>query len=351
MVKRVVKHYLVPHEGNAYKPHFFRPKAVVTVSLFAVIVFIVTFGYSLILPRLDYLAAVLPSVLTDLANGDRQIYSLQNLTVNPQLVAAAKEKAEDMARFSYFAHVSPTGITPWYWISKSGYRFIYAGENLAINFSESGDVNKAWMDSPTHRANILNGNFSEIGIATAEGIYEGRPTIFVVQMFGRPVQAVAVAPTKPALALPGPKVAEAEVVAPTPKPTPAPEASPTPSNTPTLVAMPPVEPVTETPTFIAVKSAEAGVELEPAPVADSETLGAAEYSKTQDKILTNPKSVMHLVYAGLLALVLLAIVLSLVIELKKHHAKHLVSGVFLVALIIALSFAYEHVATATLLVR
>jgi hypothetical protein len=104
-------------------------------------------------------------------------------------------KAEHMAEHEYFAHVSPDGIDPWYWFHRSGYKFEKAGENLAINFVDSGDVNRAWMDSPGHRANILNGNFTEIGIAAVSGTYKGKKTIYVVQLFGTPASApVAAAP-------------------------------------------------------------------------------------------------------------------------------------------------------------
>ena len=60
-------------------------------------------------------------------------------------------KAQDMATLGYFAHVSPDGKTPWYWIEKVGYDYQYAGENLAINFSDSKDVTNAWMASPLHK--------------------------------------------------------------------------------------------------------------------------------------------------------------------------------------------------------
>ncbi len=96
-------------------------------------------------------------------------------------------KADDMATKGYFAHTSPEGLTPWYWFAQVGYNYTYAGENLAINFNESKDVDTAWLASPTHRANILNSHYTEIGIATAQGMYKGVQATFVVQMFGTPV--------------------------------------------------------------------------------------------------------------------------------------------------------------------
>jgi hypothetical protein len=110
------------------------------------------------------------------------------------LTVAAQDKANDEATKGYFAHTSPQGLTPWYWFQQVGYNFDYAGENLAVNFSDSEDVTTAWMNSPEHRANILNTDFTQIGIAAAQGVYEGEPTTFVVEEFGTPAPAAAPTP-------------------------------------------------------------------------------------------------------------------------------------------------------------
>ena len=136
-------------------------------------------------------AAVVSAILVELANGDRVANALGSLTVNPRLVEAAQAKANDMAARGYFAHASPEGLDSWYWFEKAGYEYDYAGENLAMDFSDSGAVERAWMASPTHRDNILNGKYTEIGIATADGVYLGRTTTFVVQMFGASSIALA----------------------------------------------------------------------------------------------------------------------------------------------------------------
>jgi hypothetical protein len=136
---------------------------------------------------------VLPIVLVNITNNDRGEEGLTELTVNPILEEAARMKVEHMVKNSYFAHVSPDGLDPWYWLYRAGYTFTEAGENLAVNFSDSEDVVKAWMNSPGHRANILNGKFTEIGIAAAKGQYKGKKTVFVVQMFGTPAK-IAQAP-------------------------------------------------------------------------------------------------------------------------------------------------------------
>lgn len=133
-----------------------------------------------------FLAAVIAAVLVDVANDDRAAQELNGLRINPKLVAAAQMKADDMAAKSYFSHTTPEGYDSWHWFRAVEYDYAYAGENLAVDFSESNDVEKAWMNSPTHRDNILNKNYTEIGIATAKGMYKGHETVFAVQMFGRP---------------------------------------------------------------------------------------------------------------------------------------------------------------------
>lgn len=160
--------------------------------------------------RIGSLASVISSALVDLTNTDRAENGIDGLTRSPLLTAAAQAKADDMATKGYFSHVSPDGKDSWYWFKKSEYPFVYAGENLAVDFSDSIDVERAWMHSPAHRTNILNGHFTEIGIATAQGVFEGRTTTFVVQMFGTPAPKSAtlairtlsssIEPTVPALA-------------------------------------------------------------------------------------------------------------------------------------------------------
>lgn len=109
---------------------------------------------------------------------------LPPLSENPVLDRAAALKAADMMQKNYFAHTSPDGTDPWHWFKVSGYNYRFAGENLAIGYVDSQEVNQAWLDSPTHRANILNRNYKEIGIAVLQGSFQGAKTTVVVQEFG-----------------------------------------------------------------------------------------------------------------------------------------------------------------------
>jgi uncharacterized protein YkwD len=117
----------------------------------------------------------------------RQNEGLPNLTYNEKLSQAAAEKAKNMFQENYWAHVSPSGIEPWYFIKQAEYEYLYAGENLAVDFSDSTDVVEAWYNSPSHRENLLSSNFSDIGFAVANGELKGRKTTIVVQMFGSPL--------------------------------------------------------------------------------------------------------------------------------------------------------------------
>jgi len=125
----------------------------------------------------------LPAALTSLANVDRGRNGLAGLTEDALLAKAAQAKAEDMARNGYFAHVSPTGATFRDVLASVGYEYTYAGENLAVDFTESADVETAWMNSPTHRANILKDEYTHVGFGIAEGMYEGREVTFVAEFF------------------------------------------------------------------------------------------------------------------------------------------------------------------------
>src|SRR5262245_48692304 len=103
-----------------------------------------------------------PRISTDqilkLVNQDRETYGLPKLSNNPILDKAALAKAEDMLTFNYFDHISPTGTKPWAFFKELGYNYVYAGENLAINFTDANDLENSWMKSPKHRDNILSPN-------------------------------------------------------------------------------------------------------------------------------------------------------------------------------------------------
>jgi hypothetical protein len=179
--------FLVPSEHNGYRPDSLEARAAGIMLALIMMSFALANVQSLLLVTSDWFtASILPAALVDLTNDERDSEGLTTLTRSARLDAAAQLKADNMAAEGYFSHDSPTGVTPWHWFNEVGYEYAYAGENLAVHFSDSEDVVTAWMNSPGHRANIMNGRYSEIGIGTAKGTYKGSPTVFVVQLFGTP---------------------------------------------------------------------------------------------------------------------------------------------------------------------
>jgi len=116
-----------------------------------------------------------------LMNADRAASGLPALKLNNKLTGLARDYAQDMINRNFFSHYNPEGQSPFDRMQQYGINYHYAGENLAINSSvESAE--KAFMNSPGHRANILNENYSEIGIGVK---YDGSQ-VYVVQEFIKP---------------------------------------------------------------------------------------------------------------------------------------------------------------------
>lgn len=212
-MRKKLKDYFIPHEGNDYKPHSLQKAAVTGMAFMVLFSFALTNLQSILWLSSDWLVStILPAVIVEMTNEERAAGALGSVRRSAILDRAATLKAQDMATKQYFSHNSPSGVTPWYWFGQAGYTFVHAGENLAIHFTDSGDVVEAWMESPTHRANIMNGNYTEIGVGTAEGEYEGFKTVYVVQLFGTPAAAATVAGENTAVEPPPPPPATPPVV-------------------------------------------------------------------------------------------------------------------------------------------
>ncbi len=123
-------------------------------------------------------------------NAHRKEHGAAALVPNDALNAAAETKLKDLFAKQYFEHESPDGIGPGTLAGQAGYLYVLVGENLALgNFKDDQALVQAWMNSPGHRANILEPKYAEIGIAVGRGVYEGRNTWIAVQEFGRPQAA------------------------------------------------------------------------------------------------------------------------------------------------------------------
>jgi hypothetical protein len=227
-------------------------------------------------------AEVLPAVLSDLTNSERQSQNLPTLTVSPLLNEASQMKANDMATNGYFAHTSPTGKTPWYWLEQVGYNYQYAGENLAINFSDSKDVTDAWMASPEHRANIVKGQYTDIGTAVATGMYQGHQAVFVVQDYA--------------------------------------------NSLPTTVQVQPVKTVKEISSVTTVK--------EPANVLGAETVAIPIKQPTfWQMLIASPRNATNIILYVVFVIIVVALLLYIFVKRKNHHIDLITNGLIVIAVI------------------
>lgn len=163
---------------------------------------------------LSYATNTSPAGLLSATNAQRTAGGVGSLKANSKLASAAQAKAADMVARDYWAHVTPDGKQPWVFITNAGYQYLAAGENLAYGFLSSGDTITGWMNSPSHRTNLMNSDFTEVGFGmanSADFVDSGQQTV-VVAMYGKPQSAeppaLAAGPTKPSKPAPKPKPVE-----------------------------------------------------------------------------------------------------------------------------------------------
>ena len=176
----------IPCQENDYRPKFLQSRFLFYYLIGLLVLKLVIVPFLLYFPKTVFFAEITQSVLINLTNQERQTSGVGILKENEILNQAALLKAQDILEKDYFAHYSPEGISPWYWFDQAGYRYQAAGENLAIGFLDSKEVSQAWMASPSHKKNIINPKYQDIGIAVAKGDFKGRETVVVVQLFGVP---------------------------------------------------------------------------------------------------------------------------------------------------------------------
>lgn len=115
----------------------------------------------------------------DLLNADRASNGLKALKFNMQLSTLGEKYAQDMINRNYFSHYNPEGQSPFDRMKQAGIVYSYAGENLAIN-SNVTTAERAFMNSPGHKANILSPNYTEVGLGVR---YDAKGSVYVVQEF------------------------------------------------------------------------------------------------------------------------------------------------------------------------
>ncbi len=183
-------HFFVPSEENNFRSHSLQTNMLTVYLMIAVLLVFVSKKTPFFSQVLGVATDISIEKLLTITNEDRVKNNLAPLIINSQLTEAAQKKAAHMFQNNYWSHFAPDGTSPWDFIKQSGYSYEFAGENLAKNFLFSQNVVDAWMDSPTHRANLLNKEYKEVGFAVVNGMLNGENTTLVVQMFGSPINKI-----------------------------------------------------------------------------------------------------------------------------------------------------------------
>src|SRR4030066_762830 len=171
---KTLRHLFIPHESNNQKAKLLHSRSLLLIAV-GLVAFQLILGFAgKAFPKvLGYAANISPAEVIRLTNAQRAANGLSALSENSSLDGAALAKGNDMLAKGYWAHFAPDGTSPWSFFLSFGYKYKYAGENLARDFGDAGSAVSAWMNSPTHRDNIMNPNYREIGIGVVEGNLAG----------------------------------------------------------------------------------------------------------------------------------------------------------------------------------
>lgn len=191
----VTYHFFISSDENGKVPYLLGPFSFgVLAALGMALILLPAGGRSLQFASLSGDVAIEPAEIVDLVNTARIVAGLLPLEENTTLVESATLKARDILENQYFGHFAPDGTSPWELFRSAGYEYRAAGENLALDFVTAEEAHEALMASPTHRANILSNLYSEVGVAVLRGVFEGHPSVVIVEHFGNPLARVAGVP-------------------------------------------------------------------------------------------------------------------------------------------------------------
>ena len=188
-----LKHLFIPNKGNNYHPHILHTKRAIFYSLFFLTIKLIVFVFVVLLPIETF---TMPDMLKSMGdkiisqtNEVRNKLGIRSLEGEVLLFSSANAKSWDMVQNNYFEHVSPTGRHLGDFLNDVNYDYSVAGENLAVGYHNADDMMKAWKNSPTHYANMIDKDFQDMGIGLVVGTYKGVANIiFVTEHFGKPTQ-------------------------------------------------------------------------------------------------------------------------------------------------------------------
>lgn len=347
---QILRDFFIPHHGNDHRPHALRTRSLAVYVVAAVLVKLAASGVLFwYYPNAARMARIIAQEIVTLANLSRQAAGVSALRLDSVLVASAQAKGQDMIGRDYFAHDSPDGKKPWSWINRDEYDYVYAGENLAVDFVTADAVHQAFMKSPSHRANILNPSYQDIGVAVIEGTLAGRQTELLVEFFG--TRRASVAPG----AKPATTPAVPTTVAKTAGPRIRPPATPTPSRVARSVPTPQVAantapPESAKPTELAAPPALAPTDVsngaapgeDVGPALPSEPILVLGTESRTDEVIAFVLQFSNFFLLALVIFLTIALLLNIFIRIRVQHPDVILQTLAALALLAALILTKLH---------
>lgn len=335
--KKLLKDFFIPHEGNGHKPHSLRPKSLITYVLIALVIKLAGTGFLFfIYPNKAEMSRIITSEIVDLANESRVKFGLMPFRVDQVLSETALIKGEDMIARGYFSHDTPEGKRPWLWIDKDKYDYVYAGENLAMDFSSADLIHNAFMKSPTHRKNIINPKYIDIGVAVVSGDMGGSETDVLVQFFGTKRSDLALLNEKKVVLVPTKEIAREN---PRPSVVSAPQTTPQDSPDTPEIQETPIQPeVTET-----VRETELQENVLGENTSDT-LIGAREKKSFYSRLAHAAVVYSNLILIAFLIFIGLLLILNIFIRFHIQHKALIAQTLAVIAIISFLLIARFHFA-------
>lgn len=200
----MIRDMILPHEGNNHLPRILHARRWMLYAATSVVAKMLVIAALVAMPSVVFLSDTTFGPRTEAivarVNVERVRVGLTPYAPREELQQSATARAEDLAAHQYFSHVGPQGQALDQFLRAAGYPYEEAGENLAMGFADADAVVRAWMRSPSHRANVLAPDFRDIGIGIASGSRDGRAVVYIVQHTGRERRvAVIPQPRRPTL--------------------------------------------------------------------------------------------------------------------------------------------------------
>ncbi len=352
----IFKDYFVPNRKNCHKPKILRTKSLVTIAFIMIMLKMMILSYVFFInPFKAWMSEVMSSRVLELINEERAEEKMPALVLNSILSQSALEKANDMLKKNYFDHFSPDGRKPWDFIDRGQYEYLFVGENLAMNFTSADSVNTALMNSPSHKKNILNSRYSEVGLAIVSGEINGEKTNVLVQLFASKSQAepsVKQAEKIAAAEIPQPKIvnnAKTQI---------APAANPAVKNTEPQAEVAAVPNITEVAGVSKQFTSEKIVENTPSLVEEftNQKSENAEIAASPNNVFNNPDDFkvlrmpnsensrltfissifnsLNYIFVAALVMIIMALIVNILVKFRIQH-KHVIIQTLLLLLLIS----------------